>query len=70
MSWIKENIPEAASACDDAYLPLAISNGLRLLHNEKKIELISTMDAVKTALYPISGDTPNDFSEIVIRGCD
>ena len=69
VAWIKENLPEAAVACTDASLPLAISNGLRILNNEKKIELISTRDAVRTSLYPLNGVEFNDFSEIVIRGC-
>lgn len=68
VSWIKENLPEAASACTEASLPLAISNGMRVLNNEKKIELISTRDAVRTSLYPLNGVELNDFSEIVIRG--
>ena len=70
VSWIKENIPEAASACSEAALPLAVSNGLRILNNEDKIELISTRDAVRTSLYPINGVELNDFSEIIIRGCN
>ena len=70
VSWIKENIPEAASACSEAALPLAVSNGLRILNNEDKIELISTRDAVRTSLYPINGVELNDFYEIIIRGCN
>ena len=70
VSWIKANIPEAASSCSEAALPLAISNGLRVLNNENKIELISTRDAVRTSLYPLNGVELNDFSEIIIRGCN
>ena len=62
VSWLKENLPEAAAACSDAGLPLAISNGLRILNNEKKIELISTRDAIRTSLYPLNGVELNDFS--------
>lgn len=68
VGWIKENMPEAASACSEASLPLAISNGLRLLNNEGVIELVSTRDAVRTSLYPLNGVELNDFSEIVVRG--
>lgn len=70
VGWIKENMPEAASACSDASLPLAVSNGLRVLNNEGIIELISTRDAVRTSLYPLNGVELNDFSEIVVRGCN
>ncbi|MCI8981972.1 MAG: hypothetical protein HFG78_06120 [Hungatella sp.] len=70
VSWIKENIPEAASACSEASLPLAVSNGLRVLSNEGTIELISTRDAVRTSLYPLNGVELNDFSEIIVRGCN
>ena len=69
VAWIKNNIPEAATSCSNALLPLAISNGLRILQNEGKVEMISTRDAVRTALYPLKGVELNDFSDIVIRGC-
>lgn len=68
VGWIKENLPEAASACTEASLPLAVSNGLRLLNNEGMIELVSTRDAVRTSLYPLNGVDLNGFSEIVVRG--
>lgn len=70
VAWIKENLPEAAAACSEANLPLALSNSLRVLNSEKKIELISTRDAVRTSLYPLSGVELNDFSDIIIRRCD
>lgn len=70
VGWIKESIPEAASACSEASLPLAVSNGLRVLNNEGAIELISTRDAVRTSLYPLNGVELNDFSEIIVRGCN
>lgn len=66
-AWLSQNVPEAAAACSDAPLPLAISNGLRTLQSEDKIELISTMDAVKISLYPLNGVGVNDFSEIVVK---
>lgn len=70
VSWLKDNVPEAASSCNRTRLPLAISNGLRCLDNEKRIKLISTRDAVRTSLFPIDGAEFNDFSEIVIRGSE
>lgn len=68
--WLKENIPEAASSCSNAELPLAVSNGLRTLQSEGKIELISTRDAVRTSLYPLRGVEMNDFSDIIIKEID
>ena len=65
-AWLRQNVPEAAAACSNAPLPLAVSNGLRTLRGEDKIELISTMDAVKVSLYPLNGVRENDFSEIVV----
>lgn len=70
VGWIKENIPEAASACSEASLPLAVSNGLRILNNEGVIKIVSTRDAVRTSLYPLNGVEINDFSEIIVRGCN
>lgn len=67
VGWIKENIPEAASSCSNASLPLALSNGLRTLQSEGKIELISTRDAIRTSLYVLRGIETNDFSDIVIK---
>lgn len=67
VSWIKENVPEAASACNANMLALAVSNGLRTLCQEGKIDIISTPDAIKVGLYPLNGVEMNDFSEIVIK---
>lgn len=66
VSWLKTNLPEAATSCTETSLPLAISNGLRVLHIEKKIELISTMDSVRTSLSHLDGAEINGFSDIVI----
>lgn len=65
--WLKENLPEAALSCKNQELSLAVSNGLRTLHEEGKIELISTMDAAKTNLFKLVGVSLNDFSEIIIK---
>ncbi len=67
VTWIKENLPETASSCDDEFLPLALSNGLRTLEYEGNIELISTKDAVRVSLYPLRGVERNDFSDIVVK---
>lgn len=68
VQWIKTNIPEAAAACNNALLPVAVSNGLRVLHSEGIIELISTRDAIRTSLAPLRGVELNDFSDIIIKG--
>ena len=67
VTWLKVSIPEAASSCSNAKLPLAVSNGLRVLDNEGKINLLSTKDAIRTALYPLKGVAINDFSDIVFK---
>ena len=69
VAWIKENVPEAAKACGKEQLPLAISNGLRTLHSEGRIELIRTRDAVKVKMYPLSGvqQELNEFSDIIVK---
>ncbi len=65
--WLKEHVPEAAASCDEGSLPLAISNGLRTLQDEGKIELIAVKDAIRTSLYPLRGVDKNDFSDIVVK---
>lgn len=70
VSWMKTNMPETAAACTEENLPIAISNGLRILDKEKKIKLISTMDAVRTSLSHIDGAEFNSFSDIVIKGSE
>lgn len=65
--WLKEHIPEAAVACSNERLPLSVSNGLRTLQNEGKIELFATRDAIRVELYPLRGMSLNDFSDIVIK---
>ena len=65
--WLKEHVPEAAASCSESSLPLAVSNGLRTLQDEGKIEMIATKDAIRTGLYPLRGVDKNDFSDIVIK---
>lgn len=65
--WLKEHLPEAASSCNNTGLSLAVSNGLRSLQDEGKVELVATKDAIRIALYPLRGVELNDFSDIVIK---
>ena len=46
---------------------MAISKGLRTLHDLGKIEMISANDAEKVYLYPLSGVRLNEFSAIVVK---
>jgi hypothetical protein len=65
--WLKDHVPEAAASCSNEHLPLSVSNGLRTLQNEGKIELFATRDATRVGLYPLRGMSLNDFSDIVIK---
>lgn len=67
LNWLKTHVPEAASSCSKDGLCLAISNGLRTLHDLGKIEMISANDAEKVYLYPLSGVRLNEFSAIVVK---
>lgn len=67
LSWLKTNVPEAASSCSKDGMCLAVSNGLRTLHDLGKIEMVSANDAEKIYLYPLSGVRLNDFSAIVVK---
>lgn len=66
-NWLKTHIPEAASSCSKGGICLAMSNGLRTLHDLGKIEMISANDAEKIYLYPLSGVRLNNFSSIVVK---
>ena len=67
LSWLKNHVPEAASSCSKGGMCLAVSNGLRTLHDLGKIEMISANDAEKVYLYPLSGVRLNEFSAIVVK---
>ena len=67
MNWLKTHVPEEASSCSKDGLCLAISNGLRTLHDLGKIEMISANDAEKVYLYRLFGVRLNEFSAIVVK---
>lgn len=67
VEWIRTSIPEAASSCSMEGLSLAVSNGLRTLAEEGKIEIVSTPDAARVGLYYLEGVELNSFSNIVIK---
>ena len=67
LTWLKTNVPEATSSCTQAGLCLAVSNGLRTLHDLGKIQIASANDAEKVYLYPLPGVRRNDFSAILVK---
>lgn len=68
IKWLYSNAPECKKNSTEITLSLAVSNGLRTLHEQDKIELIVQRDANRVRLYPIDGYPINDFSHVVIRG--
>lgn len=67
-SWLKQNCPEAVWGDDKNQLCLALSNGLRLLHDRGLIELSYEPDSAgKWQLYPMDAHLINDVSNIAIR---
>ena len=47
-------------------LPLALSAGLRTLHELGLIKLETWRDSNRIFLYPVDGDPINDFSHITV----
>ena len=48
-------------------LPLALSAGLKTLHELGMIELKTWRDSDRVALYHVDGDPINDFSHITVK---
>ena len=63
IQWITPRLPEADLR---DRLPLAMSAGLRTLHELGLIKLESWPDSVRVQLYRIDGDPVNDFSHITV----
>jgi hypothetical protein len=68
ISWLHANCPETKKSCTIFSLNLGVSNGLRALHEQGKLEIIAQRDADRTGLYKIEGYHFNDFSHIIIKG--
>lgn len=64
VEWISAMFPEIELTSP---LPLAISAGLRTLHELGLIELESRRDTERTKLYFVDGDMLNDFSHITVK---
>ena len=63
IQWLTPRLPEADLR---DRLPLAVSAGLRTLHELGLIKLESWPDSVRVQLYRIDGDPVNDFSHITV----
>ena len=70
LGWLEGNCPECKRGLEKGRVPLAISNGLRILHDQKKIVLRYVPDsAVAWELYPVESHDINRFvTDITIKG--
>ena len=64
IAWLSSRIPEVDMT---GKLPLAISAGLRTLHELGLIQLETWRDSNRIMLYAVDGDPVNDFSHITVR---
>lgn len=65
INWLSGRMPEANMS---QTLPLALSAGLRTLHELGKIKLETWRDSDRVKLYYVDGDPINDFSHITVKG--
>lgn len=64
ITWLSSKIPEADMT---ERLPLAVSAGLRTLHELGLIKLETWRDSNRVMLYYVDGDPLNDFSHITVK---
>lgn len=64
ITWLSNKIPEADMT---DRLPLAVSAGLRTLHELGLIKLETWRDSNRVMLYYVDGDPFNDFSHITVK---
>ncbi|MEE1282946.1 MAG: hypothetical protein UHK60_11985 [Acutalibacteraceae bacterium] len=62
--WLSGKLPEVDMS---GKLPLALSAGLRTLHELHIIELATWQDGEKIMLYFVDGDPINDFTHITVK---
>lgn len=62
--WLSTKLPEVEFG---PKLPLALSAGLRTLHEVGLIKLERWRDSTSVMLYPVDGDPINDFTHISVR---
>ena len=65
ITWLSNKMPEADMS---GKLPLALSAGLRTLHELGLIKLETWRDSNRVMLYYVDGDPINDFSHITVKG--
>ncbi len=63
ITWLSSKLPEADLS---GKLPLAVSAGLRTLHELDLIKLETWRDSNRIMLYYVDGDPINDFSHITV----
>lgn len=68
IGFLQKEIPEIAFINKNDGLPMAVSNGLRTLHNLGIIQLEDIADAKYIVLYNIQGEEFNKFSGVKILG--
>ncbi len=64
IAWLRDQIPEADMS---EKLPLALSAGLRTLHELDLIKLETWRDSNRVMLYYVDGEPINEFSHITVR---
>lgn len=64
--WISSNVPEV-DVQPGAPLPMALSAGLRTLHELSLIELKAQRDTDRVRLYPVDAEPFNDFSHLTVK---
>lgn len=64
VTWLSSRMPEVDMS---QRLPLALSAGLRTLHELGLIKLETWRDSDRVMLYHVDGDPVNDFSHITVR---
>ncbi|MPN35892.1 hypothetical protein SDC9_183394 [bioreactor metagenome] len=62
-TWLSGQLPEADLT---ATFPLAVSAGLRTLHELGLVHLEARRDTDRTTLYYVDGDPINDFSHVTV----
>lgn len=65
IAWLENRLPEVDMTTNR--LPLALSSGLRTLHELNFIHLETWRDSNRIMLYPVDGDPLNDFSHITVK---
>ncbi|WP_139490107.1 hypothetical protein [Brevibacillus dissolubilis] len=65
-NWLEVQCPELKESRMDSRIGMGVSNGLRTLHFQKEIQLISQPDALKWQLYGLESEDINDISHVRI----